>query len=403
MTVRAGTANPLPGAIALTRLGPIDGSAGGPASSVVLKTLSAASIGVSHPGGNETARLVFEVRDAQGKPVDLAHRATIQFAISQKAGGGAYLSPDTVSTDESGITAVALNSGTLAQAVQVRAQVMGTGICSDPVSVAIHGGLPNAQHFSFAVEKFNLPGLVAYGLLDPVTAFVGDRYGNPVPAGTVVYFATAGGLIQGSATTDDHGRATVDLETAEPLPNNLPAFSDSAGLARISVQTMDENRVPIVRSALAVMFSGHTDLLVSPSGAFNVPLSAAQDFSVSVWDREHHNPLTAGTKITVSATQGTLGGETSVTLPDTWDRAYTGFTFRLENYATGPAIVGPNHVMVRLSPLRASRADAGRVEATSAATGLPRTTAAQPVTVTVTVASVNGNAHTILAGTVERP
>src|SRR5206468_7073605 len=127
-------------------------------------------------------------------------------------------SPDTVSTDSDGLASVTVTSGTLAQAVQVRAQITGTAIHSEPVRVAIHGGLPNANHFSFAVERKNVPGLV-FLILDPITALVGDRYGNPVQEGTAVYFTTTGGVIQGSAPTDDHGLAKVDLVTGNPFPN----------------------------------------------------------------------------------------------------------------------------------------------------------------------------------------
>jgi hypothetical protein len=238
---------------------------------------------------------------------------------------------------------------------------------------------------------------------------VGDRYGNPVPTGTAVYFSTSGGLIQGSSTTDDHGRASVDLITAAPLPNDAPAYSDSAGLARISAQTMDEYQLPIVCSALAVAFTGHTELITSPAprDSFDIPAGGAQDFTVTVWDREHHNPLIKGSTVTFAATLGTISGQSSFVLPDTRDKQYTSFTFRLENGSLGPAIVGPNRVRMRLGPSAVSQGSGVEARYASAGTSGPTgrfsVSAATLAKVMVTVTSGNGNASVTVPGVLQGP
>jgi hypothetical protein len=315
-------------------------------------------------------------------------------------GGGASLDRDTVSTDNSGIVSVNVNAGTLAQLVQVRAQVVGTGIYSDLARVVIHGGLPHPAHFSFATENVNVPGIIEFGIVNRVTAFVGDRYGNPVPTGHVVYFTTTGGIIQGSATTDDHGRAAVDLITAEPLPNNLPAFSDSAGIARISIQTVGENQATLIRSERAVAFTGHTELAVSPT-TFSIPLDGSQVFTVTARDREHHNPLVEGSTITLATTLGSVGGQTSIVLPDTWDPAYTTFSFRVDNLATGAVLVNPNGARVPLRSISGNSAGTA-LSVSSTGTGnevaVPRT-----ARITVTIVSRNGDASSTVYGTVEVP
>lgn len=380
------------------------GPPSGPASNIVLKSSSASSIGVRGSGTVETARLIFEVRDAQGRPVDFAHRATVQFSLTQISGGGAFLDRDTASTDSSGLVAVTLNAGTLAQAVQIRAQAAAGSIFSDLVRVAIHGGRPSPQHFSFATQFVNVAGILQFGILNRVTAFVGDRYGNPVPAGNVVYFTTSGGLIQGSATTDDHGRASVDLVTAEPIPNNVPAFSDSAGIARISIQTVGENETPIIRSGLSVVFSGHTELIVTPP-TFSIPLPGSQDFIVTVWDREHHNPLTRNTTITFTATLGTIVGVASFTLPDTRDPGHTSFVFTLLNEGPAPMLVGPDRVKVRFRPVGVTSEPLSHVgdrPAEATVSGRVAGPLPVPARVTVSVTSANGNASTTVSGTVDR-
>ena len=394
LTVQAGVPNSLPAAVALARTG---AGTSGPANTIVLKSASAFSIGVPHGGDSENATLVFEVLDASARPVDFSHRVSIRFTLYQMTGGGARLSPDTVSTDPNGLAAVTLTSGTLAQAVQIRAEVT-TAIHSEPVRVAIHGGLPNANHVSFSVGRLNIPGLVTLGDIDGVTAYVGDRYGNPVQTGTAVYFTTTGGIIQGSAPTDSLGRSTVSLVTAAPFPNAVPALSDSAGIARITVQTMGENQTPLVLSSRAVMFSGHTSLSVTPT-TFAVPPNGYQDFTITLWDVEHHNPLTGGTTIKVTATAGKLGADASVTLPDTRDPAYTQFRFRLNDPATGALVlVTPDGREVALRPVtRASKLS------TAAAAAPNVVQALTPTTVTVEVKSPNGDTSFSLYGTVETP
>ncbi len=100
-----------------------------------------------------------------------------------------------------------LSAGTTAGVVQVVAEATldGRTIRSLPVSVAIHGGLPDQPHFSVGPEKFNFPGLTRYGLIDEVSVIVGDKYANPVRPGTAVYFTSSHGVIEGSVLTNGTG------------------------------------------------------------------------------------------------------------------------------------------------------------------------------------------------------
>jgi len=87
--------------------------------------------------------------------------------------------------------------------------------------IYIHAGVPEYEHFSAAVEcgKDNMPGLWTYGVQAQITAFVGDRYSNPVAEGTIVYFESEAGIIGASETpTDQFAQATTWLETAGPAP-----------------------------------------------------------------------------------------------------------------------------------------------------------------------------------------
>jgi hypothetical protein len=220
--------------------------------------------------------------------------------------GGEFIYPESAQTNNNGEVKVNLSSGTRAGVVQVvaEADVEGGTIRSRPVSVAIHGGLPDQTHFSLGPERFNFPGLRRYGLQNGVAIVVGDRYGNPVKPGTAVYFTTDAGVVEGSALTDEQGRGSVQLISANPLPGD--------GIALITASTADDNE-EVVTSQTAVVMSGVPVVTVAPTTA-----ALGQTYSLSVTD-QNGNPLAGGTNISVrvEGTKVKAVGNTSVQLDDT--------------------------------------------------------------------------------------
>ncbi|CUS77712.1 hypothetical protein JGI16_10072 [Candidatus Kryptonium thompsonii] len=164
----------------------------GEPASIVLVSQSSKNIGVKGSGSVETAQMVFEVQDSSGKPVDLAHSVEVNFKIGSGPGGGEFVYPPKARTDSKGRVTVNIVSGTKAGVVQIVAEsFIGTKVIrSLPVVIVIHGGLPDSAHFSIAPEKLNFPGYNIFGLTNKITAYVGDKYGNPVKPGTAVYFTT---------------------------------------------------------------------------------------------------------------------------------------------------------------------------------------------------------------------
>ncbi len=217
--------------------------------------------------------------------------------------------------------------------VQLIAEVhLGTQVIrSMPVAVAIHGGLPDSTHFSLAVEKLNFPGYNIYGLIDRITAYVGDKYGNPVKPETAVYFTTTGGLIEGSAFTDVLGQASVRLVSAAPKPLH-PILGP--GFATVTGRTADENQNEIEALAI-VLFSGVPQISVNPSN-IDVPNGGSQYFAYRVSD-QNNNPLAAGTSISVTVEKGDVEayGNTNLTLPDTQSPAWTFFRLYIDRFQTG--------------------------------------------------------------------
>lgn len=308
------------------------GEGSGVANNIVLVEVTRSSIFVRGSGGQATAKLTFEVRDDQGIPVDTQHKVAINVRIASALGGGEGLSPTSIETDANGRVSTIITSGTKAGAVQVVAQVKGTTITAAPVPIAIHGGLPDQGHFSLAFEKLNFAGWIYYGLTNRITAFVGDKYSNPVPPGTVVQFSSSGGIIEGSAVTDALGRASVILTSASPRPQAIPGYPPpytERGFARIVAETVNETGAKITSEG-PVLFSGGTQSIEATPTTFNLAPYTSQSFTYIVKD-QNSNPLVAGTTISVTTDNGKLNGDTSINLRDTQNRAWTEFGFTLTN------------------------------------------------------------------------
>lgn len=312
----------------------------GHASNILLLKQSAKSIGVKESGSEEVAQLTFQVADSLGRPVVLTSAVDVNFSFGSQPGGGEFLSPAKVRTDNNGQVTVNLSSGTKAGVVQIvgQATVDGRTIRSLPVAIAIHGGLPDQTHFSLGPEKFNYPTLSRYGTQIPVSVTVGDKYANPVRPGTAVYFTTSHGIIQGSIQTDALGRGSAAWVSAEPMPPQ--------GVVTVTSTTADENRQNVT-ARTAMVLSGKPRITISSSSA------ALRSYTFTVTD-ELGNPLAGGTKISVRV-EGTKVkgvGHTSVTLDDTGlsdggrdnngdgmpDGARDGDALDFDDVITGPGI-----------------------------------------------------------------
>lgn len=311
----------------LLQLAPTEGTpvVSGQAASIILASQSTDHIGVKESGSPETAQLVFEVQDSSGQPIDLSHSQEVRFMIGAGPGGGEFVFPTSDFTDNIGRVNAYVTSGIKAGVVQVIAEAtVDTGIVrSKPVSIAIHGGLPDSTHFSLAVEKSNFPGYNIYGLTDRITAFVGDKYSNPVRPNTAVWFSTDGGIIEGSALTNLQGQASVNLISAAPQPIH-PVLGP--GFGTVTASTVDENQNTITKEAI-VLFSGYPVISIQPT-TFAIPNGGVQTFVYTVSD-QNGNPLSEGTTVTVTVegenidALGTLEAE----LPDTQSPSWTTFSF----------------------------------------------------------------------------
>ena len=283
-----------------------DVASSGRPSNIILRDQSASFIGVRESGSEEQARMTFQLADSLGRPVILSQRVDVNFRFGSQPGGGEFLSPATGTTDNNGVVDMVISSGTRAGIVQVIAEatVEGRLIRSQPVAVSIHGGLPDQDHFSLGPGVHNFPGLLAFGLTNPMNVIVGDAYSNPVREGTSVYFSTTHGVVGGSTLTDENGQGSVNLLSANPLPSD--------GIAHITARTADSQQNEVI-AVTPVVFSGAAVLSVTPGTA-----QVNQTYTVTLTDI-NGNPLAPGSNLSVSATGSAIqvGGTESATIDDT--------------------------------------------------------------------------------------
>jgi hypothetical protein len=295
---------------------------GDPASIVLINT-SAQSIGVKESGSVESAIVTFEVQDSSGVPVDIDHSALVNFSIGQGPGGGEFINPASVKTNANGRVVVSISSGTKAGVIQFIAQINsnGTTILSKPVNIAIHGGHPDQNHLSVFPKYLNVAGWHINGNEDLITAIVGDKYANPVKPLTAVYFTTTGGIIEGSALTNNDGEGTVKLITGNPLTAD--------GFVTVYVSTADENSNKITDSTI-VLFSGKP-ILTAPSSFTDISHGGEAVVQYTIKD-VNGNPIAAGNYVSVTIAEGQgvqLLGDVDFTTIDTQSKDFTSYSFKI--------------------------------------------------------------------------
>jgi len=290
------------------------GSVSGDAAHIEIVTPHDDHLYVYSSGLKETAWLRFKVTDSEGIPLDNNLADTVHFRITNGPQGGEYLYPLEMVTDD-GYVYTTLNSGTISGAVQIECYIEQENmtIRSMPVQIAIYGGLPDDNYFSVAIERVNIAGQVYFGIIDKVTAFVGDKYSNPVAPGTIVYFSTDYGIVEGATQTDEMGRAAVNFMSAAPLPVD-PATSS---FANINAETYGDisNNVKLTKNVSVLLSSVTNAIQVTPSSFEYNNSNTPESFNYTISDI-YDNPLVANSVISVEATDGKILGDKSVTLRD---------------------------------------------------------------------------------------
>ncbi len=332
----------------------------GPANSILL-TFDPTSLGVKDSGRNQTVSITADVVDSRNNPV--ADGTFIAFSLFSSPGGGEFLSATTPLPTVNGRAQVSLNSGIRSGSVRIMAQVtdsLGTPVMPEVRAVSteiiIFAGPPYIEnvndpatsHLTVGVQPLNVLGWNVVNNTAVVTAVVGDKFNNPVPPGTAVFFTTTGGVISThTGFTNEEGVATVTIHTAQPYPtisryyntffdpnemhpdfnkstNVIPGpipdfdngevlnsqgdFGENDGVARILAVTegVDANGNPARAWSVAdLVFSGAISVFDVQTSATDLSPGETAVITFKIYD-VNGNPITPGSEITVQTNAGQL-------------------------------------------------------------------------------------------------
>jgi hypothetical protein len=322
----------------------------------------------------ETSIVSFRVVDEDGLP---APGQTVAFSLSTEK-GGLTLSAESATSDSSGLVQVVVSSGTIPTPVSVMAEVEAFDVSTISSELIVSTGLPDQDSFSLSVSSHNPEAFNYDGVEVTATIHASDHFNNPIPDGTTVYFRTeqGGGIDPSCSTTngtcavtwvsggsrsldglvtimayvlgeesftdvnanglfdssdslnDDLPEAWLDLDYDGSFDSGLEEFVDfdvdgsyDTGNGKYngtlcSDLTICTNQLVDVRDygQIAMSTSG-ADITISPA-SINVPLEALQAVSITIADLKG-NSMPGGTTIKVEATNGSIQGTSSWTVPDT--------------------------------------------------------------------------------------
>ena len=204
----------------------------GPPNSILL-SFDPNNLGVKDSGRNQTVSITADVIDSKNNPV--VDGTFVSFSIFSAPGGGEFLSNTNTIPTLNGKAEVSLNSGVRSGSARILVEVTDSfGVPVVPnvravsTEIIIFAGPPfiedvngaSTSHLSVGVKPLNVFGWNVVNSIATVTAVVGDKFNNPVPPGTAVFFTTTGGVISTyTGFTDAEGVVTVTLHTAQPYPD----------------------------------------------------------------------------------------------------------------------------------------------------------------------------------------
>jgi hypothetical protein len=180
--------------------------------------------GAGGTGRSESAILTFRVVDASNTPIS---GTRVDFAMNTTSSNGtndATLTTTSGLTDANGAVTATVSSGTQPASIVVTAtSAVNAGVSAQSDTLIVSNGVPVDGGFEIAAETYNLDGRKT-GDKTKVTAFVRDRFGNPVPDGVAVGFTTDYGVVASSTLggcTTANGQCTVDFLVQNPRGDGI--------------------------------------------------------------------------------------------------------------------------------------------------------------------------------------
>jgi hypothetical protein len=185
------------------------------------------------PGALSYSTLTFKLVDSANNPIA---NQTISATLANESqlvgirfdGGGTTL---TTGTDGGGLATVVVKAGAVPGPVTVRVtDLANPSVVGVSTGVSVSSGKAAQDRLSLAPDKTSLEAFSANGATATLTFMVSDRFGNPVPAGTTVNFATNSGVIVGTSgatcNLDSNSQCSVTYRSinGDSRPNNGHVF-----------------------------------------------------------------------------------------------------------------------------------------------------------------------------------
>ncbi|MFC1541932.1 Ig-like domain-containing protein [Candidatus Latescibacterota bacterium] len=207
------------------------------------------SVGIQGSGRNETLIVTAHVKDNKNNPV--ADNNYVQFELIGQLDNDSSLSPTSALSNfisepvptVNGYAKVAYHAGFVSGTIRIEARIVdenGTeilpSVSSQTTEIQVFSGPPyldTSDPFDpFTESRITIAGgplniyageLNSENSKSTITALLGDKYNNPVPKGTSVYFTTTGGVVTTSSgytdsTNVNEGIATALLQAGNPFP-----------------------------------------------------------------------------------------------------------------------------------------------------------------------------------------
>lgn len=197
VTISASSAGASPQAISLNVAAPS-------ASAVTFVSATPAQIFVAGSGAAEQSIVRFRVLSSAA--TSMANE-TVTFTLLANPGGvgigsSGSVSTVTVTTDDAGIAAIPVFSGTIPGPIRLRAALEANpAVFAESQNLTVASGPPSQRFMSLSVETFNIEGWAIDGTSTRLTARIADRQGNAVEDGTVVNFTAEGGQVASNCAT----------------------------------------------------------------------------------------------------------------------------------------------------------------------------------------------------------
>jgi adhesin/invasin len=324
-------------------------------------TFNPTTVGVKKSGRNESLKISATVVDSKGN--DVADGKMIRFELIGAFDDSVSITPNDGTNHfrsvpvptVNGIASVSFHSGTRAGTMRVKATVVdSTGAVAMPLisSEATQFQVLSGPAFldtsnlndPFRNSRMTLAGgplniyageLNTEASKSTITVLVGDRYQNPVPEGTAVYFTTTGGIITSkTGFTNADGLASVTLYAGNPFPKwadssvianpnkalggpatfTMPGYdfdgngTKNDGVATVTAYTegVDQNgRQVTVWNYVPIVFSKEVAVFTATSESTTLLNGRSTVIHVTIQD-SNGNPMVGGSTLEFSSPLGAL-------------------------------------------------------------------------------------------------